>query len=31
METVIKQAEAISPVWQAVKNNITVKMSFELL
>lgn len=31
MENVIKQAEAISPVWQAVKNNITVKMDFELL
>jgi uncharacterized OsmC-like protein len=31
MENAIKQAEAISPVWQAVKNNITVKMAFELL
>lgn len=30
MEYVIKQAEAISPVWQAVKNNITVKITFEL-
>ncbi len=31
MKNVIKQAENISPVWQAVKNNITVKMTFELL
>lgn len=31
MENVIKQAEAISPVWQAVKNNISVKMTFELM
>lgn len=30
METVLKQAEAVSPVWQAVKNNIAVKTSFEL-
>lgn len=30
MENVIKQAEAISPVWQALKNNITTKTSFEL-
>ncbi len=31
MENVMKQAENISPVWQAVKNNIIVKMTFELL
>ena len=31
MEDVIKQAEAISPVWQAVKNNITVETTFPLL
>ena len=31
MENVMKQAENISPVWQAVKNNISVKMTFELL
>ena len=31
MENTIKQAENVSPVWQAVKNNITVKMTFELL
>ena len=30
MENVIKQAEAISPVWLAVKNNITVETTFEL-
>lgn len=30
METVIKQAEVVSPVWQAVKNNITVKTTFEI-
>ncbi len=30
MENVIKQAENISPVWQAVKNNITVKTTFKL-
>lgn len=31
MENAIKQAEAISPVWQAVKNNITIETTFELL
>ena len=31
MEDVIKQAEAISPVWLAVKNNVTVHTAFELL
>ena len=30
MENVIKQAEAISPVWQAVKNNIAVETTFDL-
>ena len=30
LEDVIKQAEAVSPVWQAVKNNITVKTTFAL-
>ena len=30
MENVIKQTEAISPVWQAIKNNISVKITFEL-
>ena len=30
MENVIKQAGAVSHVWQAVKNNITVKITFEL-
>ena len=30
METVIKQAQAVSPVWQAIKNNIDVKTTFEL-
>lgn len=30
MENVIKQAEAISPVWQAVKNNIAVVTTFDL-
>ena len=30
MENVIKQAEAISPVWLAVKNNIIVETTFEL-
>ena len=31
MEDVIKQAEAISPVWLAVKNNVTVQTAFKLL
>ena len=31
MEDAIRQADAISPVWQAVKNNVTVKTTFELL
>jgi len=31
MENAIKQAEALSPVWQAVKNNMTFETSFELL
>ncbi|MDP4133240.1 MAG: OsmC family protein [Bacillota bacterium] len=31
MENAIKQAETISPVWQAVKNNITVHIYFDLL
>lgn len=30
MENVIKQAESVSPVWQALKNNVTVKTTFEL-
>ena len=30
MENAIKQAQAVSPVWQAVNNNVTVKISFEL-
>ncbi len=30
-EDAIKQAEAVSPVWQAVKNNIAVEITFELL
>lgn len=30
MQTVLKQAEAISPVWLAIKNNVTVKTTFEL-
>ncbi len=30
MDAVMKQAEAVSPVWQAVKNNIAVKTTFEL-
>ncbi|MDD3831740.1 MAG: OsmC family protein [Clostridia bacterium] len=30
MEKVIKQAEAIAPVWQAVKNNVVVEITFEL-
>lgn len=30
IENVMKQAEAISPVWQAVKNNIIVETTFEL-
>lgn len=30
MEAVIRQAEAISPVWLAVKNNINVKITYEL-
>jgi len=31
LENVSKQAEAISPVWQAIKNNVAVKISFELI
>jgi len=31
MENVIKQVEALSPVWQAVKNNVIVETTFELL
>lgn len=31
MEAVILQAEAISPVWLAVKNNVTVETTFTLL
>ncbi len=31
MENAIKQAETISPVWLAVKNNITVVITSELL
>lgn len=31
VEYAIKQAEAVSPVWQAVKNNITIETTFELL
>jgi len=30
MRTVIRQAEAISPVWLAIKNNVDVKVTFEL-
>lgn len=30
MEKIIKQAETVSPVWQAVKNNIDVKITYEL-
>ena len=30
METAIRQAEVMAPVWQAVKNNILVKIDFEL-
>ncbi len=30
METVIGQAEAMAPVWQAVKNNVLVKIDYEL-
>lgn len=30
METVLKQAEALSPVWQAVKNNIAVAVTYTL-
>ena len=30
MENIIKQAEAISPVWQAVKSNVIVETTFEL-
>jgi Predicted redox protein, regulator of disulfide bond formation len=31
MENVMKQAEAISPVWQAVKNNVIVEITYELV
>lgn len=31
MENVMKQAEAISPVWQAVKNNVIVEITYELM
>ena len=31
MESVIQQAEAISPVWLAIKNNVAVDITFELL
>ncbi|MEA5032994.1 MAG: OsmC family protein [Sphaerochaeta sp.] len=31
MENAIKQAESLSPVWQAMKNNVTVETTFELL
>lgn len=30
METAIRQAEEVAPVWQAVKNNVLVKIDFEL-
>ena len=30
MEAVLKQAEALSPVWQAVKNNIAVTVTYTL-
>jgi len=30
MEDALKQAEVISPVWQAVKNNLTVETTFTL-
>jgi len=31
MENAIKQAEALSPVWQAVKNNVSIETTFVLL
>jgi len=31
MKNAVKQAEAVSPVWQAVKNNVTTNVAFELL
>ena len=31
MENVMKQTEALSPVWQAVKNNVTIVTTFKLL
>jgi len=31
METALAQAEAMAPVWQALKNNVAIKISFELL
>jgi Predicted redox protein, regulator of disulfide bond formation len=30
IENALKQAEAISPVWLAVKNNVTVKTTYDL-
>lgn len=30
MENAVKQAEAVSPVWQAVKNNVAVRTTFTL-
>jgi len=31
METVLRQAEQISPVWLAIKNNVSVEASYRLL
>ena len=31
MESVFKQAEAVSPVWQALRNNVAVKTSSEVI
>ena len=30
MQAVLKQAEVLSPVWLAIKNNVSVKTTFEL-
>lgn len=30
MDVAIKQAEAVSPVWQAVKNKVNIKITYEL-
>ena len=31
LETVLRQAEQISPVWIAIKNNVEVEVSYELM